>query len=123
MVSRNSSQELTQIVRELRKSPNLAEKKLWSALRNDQLDGVKFRRQHPVGGFIVDFYCPAARLAIELDGGVHLDSEQENYDRLRQNALSEVGVKVIRFWNSAVEGELDIVIQTIRKEVKARLTN
>jgi very-short-patch-repair endonuclease len=123
MVSRNSSQELTQIVRELRKSPTLAEKKLWSALRNGQLDGVKFRRQHPVGGFIVDFYCPAARLAIELDGGVHLDSEQENYDRLRQNALSEVGVKVIRFWNSAVEGELDIVIQTIRKGVKARLTN
>jgi very-short-patch-repair endonuclease len=110
-------------VRELRKSPTLAEKKLWSALRNGQLDGVKFRRQHPVGGFIVDFYCPAARLAIELDGGVHLDSEQENYDRLRQNALSEVGVKVIRFWNSAVEGELDIVIQTIRKGVKARLTN
>lgn len=121
MVRRGTSQELKQIVRNIRKEPTFSEQKLWMHLRNKQLDGIKFRRQHPVGGFIVDFYCPSARLAIELDGGVHLDSEQSSYDLLRQKELAEQGVKVIRFWNSEVDREIDAVLQTILAEVQKQL--
>lgn len=121
MVRRGTSQELKQIVRNIRKEPTFSEKKLWMHLRNKQLDGIKFRRQHPVGGFIVDFYCPSARLAIELDGGVHVDSEQASYDLLRQKELAEQGVKVIRFWNSEVDGKIDAVLQTILAEVQKQL--
>lgn len=121
MVRRGTSQELKQIVRNIRKEPTFSEKKLWMHLRNKQLDGIKFRRQHPVDGFIVDFYCPSARLAIELDGGVHVDSEQASYDLLRQKELAEQGVKVIRFWNSEVDGKIDAVLQTILAEVQKQL--
>jgi len=120
MVRRNYSQELKQIVRSLRKEPTSAEKKLWMFLRNKRLDGIKFRRQHPVGGYILDIYCPAANLGVELDGGVHEEKEQSEYDRQREKNLSSLGVKIIRFWNSEVEGEIDVVLQAILDEVRKR---
>ena len=73
--------------RELRQSQTTAEYKLWSVLCNRQLDGLKFRRQHPVGKFIVDFYCASTRIVIEVDGGGHLD--QEEYDANRTTWLEE----------------------------------
>ncbi len=79
-----------------------AEKRLWSALRNKQLDGLKFRRQHPVGNFILDFYCPACKLVIEVDGKIHDRPSQINRDRARTAKLMEYGYTVLRFRNEQV---------------------
>src|SRR5688572_24854897 len=81
----------------LRKESTLAERKLWSRIRKDQL-GVTFRRQHAVGNYIPDFSSPKAKLIIELDGSQHLT--QENYDIERTKYLEAQGYKVIRFWNN-----------------------
>ena len=82
--------------RALRSSPTPAERALWRILRNDQL-GVRFRRQHRVGPYIVDFLCPAHRLVVEVDGGQHNES---NYDSRRDAWLRTQGYQVLRFWNS-----------------------
>lgn len=95
---------------ELRKKPTLAERKLWSRIRNDQL-GVKFRRQHAVGNFIPDFVCIEKKLIIELDGSQHL--EQEEYDEERTKYLEVEGYKVIRFWNNDVMNRIDSVLTVI----------
>src|ERR1044071_5183877 len=83
----------------LRKESTLAEQKLWSRIRNDQL-GVTFRRQHAIGKYIPDFCSPKTKLIIELDGSQHL--EQEQYDNERTKYLESQGYKVIRFWNKDV---------------------
>ena len=99
--------------KELRKKATPVEKILWEKLRNRQLHGLKFRRQHPLGTFIVDFYCPAQRLVIELDGDIHRYKEAEDHAR---NELLEVkGYKVIRFWNNEVEENLDKVLEAIKE--------
>ena len=90
-----------------------AEIKLWNALRDNQLDGVYFRRQHAVGPYILDFYCAKAKLAIEVDGGGHLN--QEIYDNERTEWLeTEKGIRVIRFTNQDILRDLDEVIESIR---------
>ena len=94
----------------LRKELTLAERKLWSRIRNDQL-GVTFRRQHAVGNYIPDFCSPKAKLIIELDGSQHL--EQEGYDKERTKYLETLNHKVIRFWNNDVTNTIDGVILTI----------
>ena len=76
------------------------------------MDGLKFRRQHPVGRFIVDFYCPDARLVVEIDGGVHAD--QVDYDAARAEALVERGYRVVRFSNEDVMTAMDDVVERIR---------
>src|SRR5215207_10037595 len=95
---------------ELRKEPTLAERKLWSRIRNDQL-GVTFRRQHAVGNYIPDFSSPKAKLIIELDGSQHL--EQAEYDQERAKYLESLGYKVIRFWNNDVMNKIEEVLLTI----------
>lgn len=85
--------------RRLRKTPTEAERRLWQHLRNAQL-GASFRRQYPLQGFVVDFYCPAARLAVELDGGQH--AHQADADARRTRGLVRHGVTVLRFWNNEV---------------------
>ena len=97
--------------RELRVQATGAEKILWEHLRNRRLNGIKFRRQHPLGPYIVDFYCPAHRLVVEIDGGLH--SYQEEHDQARTQELEDYGYKVIRFWNYEVEQNLDTVLDTI----------
>ena len=94
--------------KELRKQPTSAEKILWEYLRDRRLLGLKFRRQHPLGTYIVDFYCPAFRLVVEIDGEIH--RYQEVDDQARTDQLEEKGYKVIRFWNFEVEQNLDTVI-------------
>lgn len=86
----------------LRKNQTDAEKILWSRLRNRQLNGVKFFRQYSIGRFIVDFYSPKHRLAIEIDGGQHNETINQQKDMERTSNLRKYGVKVVRFWNNDV---------------------
>ncbi|MCA6119028.1 endonuclease domain-containing protein [Bradyrhizobium sp. WSM 1738] len=89
-----------------------AETKLWLALRRAQLNGFSFRKQHPVGPFIVDFYCPPLRLAVEVDGGQHAEQMKEADDR-RTQWLAERGVTVVRYWNNDVLLNLEGVLSDL----------
>ena len=104
-----------QRARSLRKSMTDAERLLWQRLRGRQLAGWKFRRQHAVGPFIVDFVCIAKKLIIEVDGAQHA-SEVER-DAKRSRYLSEEGYRIFRFWNSDVLKELEGVLEVIAKEL------
>lgn len=107
--------------RELRKQPTTAEKILWRAIRKRKLDGIKFRRQHVIHRFIVDFYCPKAKLAIEIDGDIH--RFQVEYDKARQEYLTEHGYRIIRFENQEVMNDLKSVLGRLLeacKEVRAK---
>ncbi len=94
-----------------------AEAVLWEMLRGRRLDGLKFRRQVPVAGFVVDVFCPELRLVIELDGGVHRLREDE--DARRDERLREAGFEVMRFENAAFEGNPGIVLSAIRERARA----
>ncbi len=107
--------KLYQYGRELRQSLTKAEKILWEYLRNRKLDGFKFRRQHPVDKFIADFYCHEKKLVIELDGSVHDEKMNAQYDEARSYELKGSGIKVIRFRNSEVENNIAFVLEEIRK--------
>ena len=102
--------------RALRNNPTDAERALWRQLRSWQLDGYKFRRQQPLGNYIVDFVCLEKRLIIELDGGQH--AEQGDYDAQRDTWLRDQGFNVLRFWNHDVlkniDGVVDLVVKTMR---------
>ena len=93
--------------RDLRKNPTEAERVLWQHLRRRQLGGFRFRRQHTIGPYIVDFYCFEERVAIEVDGGQH--SRRAAYDAERTSLLESEGVRVLRFWNNQVLGEVEAV--------------
>lgn len=101
----------------MRKEETQAEKILWKALRNNNF-GTKWRRQHPVDMFIIDFYAPNIKLAIELDGSIHKIKENKEYDEDRTLYLESKYIKVIRFWNSEVENNLAIVLDKIKKAIK-----
>lgn len=90
-----------------------AESALWEELRNKKLKGYKFRRQHPVGLFILDFYCHTAKLAIEIDGEYHLEQEQQIYDRARTELLNQAGIKELRFSNQDILTNLSSALETI----------
>src|SRR2546423_1250880 len=96
--------------RSFRKNPTDAERQLWSHLRNRELVGFKFRRQHPVGNRILDFYCEEAKLAIELDGAGHCYDLKRGDDLDREIGLYENGIRVLRFDNSDVFENLDWVL-------------
>lgn len=91
-----------------------AEDALWQHLRNRQVENCKFRRQHPLGHFIADFYCHEKRLVIEVDGGYHLTEEQKAYDEARTEAINQYGIQVVRFTNEQVLTDMDYVISEIR---------
>jgi len=99
--------------RELRHAETDAEKKLWALLRNRKLKGKKFRRQHALADFILDFYCHECKLAVELDGSFHASEDQQLYDEARTSILHAYGIKVIRFWNSEIENEPEKVLEKI----------
>lgn len=101
------------LARSFRKTPTDAERRLWSELRNRELIGFKFRRQHPVGDRIVDFYCADAKLAIELDGSGHFYDLKRGDDLDREIELYEKGVRVLRFSNEEVFENLDGVLNLI----------
>ena len=99
--------------RALRGRATDAERFLWSLLRSRQFVGLKFRHQHPVGPYIVDFYCADRRLAVELDGGQHFTVEGQAYDRRRTAYLSTCGVRVLRFTNSELFENTEGVLETL----------
>jgi len=88
---------------------------LWYHLRRKQLEGYKFRRQNPIGSYVVDFVCFEKMLIIEIDGGQH--QEQKKYDDERTQQLEKHGFQVIRFWNHQVLSELDSVLEEIRRKL------
>ena len=112
---------LLERVRELRKNATEPEKLLWNLLRNRALHDAKFRRQHPISSYILDFYCPEAKLAIELDGSQHLEENKAKYDKERTKILKEQGIKAIRFWNSDVTNRTEEVLNAIWEELEERL--
>lgn len=115
-----SNDEQQERTRHLRHSSTDAEQKLWSRLRSRRLNGAKFRRQHPVGPFIVDFFCSSALLIIELDGSGHAECEQQTYDQERTRYIEERGLKVLRFWNHQIFQEMELVLQCIADAVAER---
>ena len=110
---RGTTPEIEAAARRLRRAMTPVELALWQALRGKQLDGLKFRPQHPVGQFILDFWCPACRLAVELDGGAHAGQQQQ--DQARTEKLEEYGYRVIRFRNEEVLYDLPSVLERIRQ--------
>jgi uncharacterized protein (TIGR02266 family) len=102
----------------LRQRSTEAEKILWRLLRARQFFGLKFRRQYPVGPNIVDFYCAACGIAIELDGGQHFEANAQSYDQRRTTYLSANGVRVLRFTNREAFQEIDGVLEVLRRECK-----
>lgn len=107
------NKNLKQASRDLRNNMTEAEKLLWSKLRNKQILGLQFYRQKPILNFIVDFYCPAANLVIECDGGQHFTQEGLEADLIRDEALAQLGLKVLRFDNGQVMGQIDDVVEVI----------
>ena len=112
---RGTTPEIEQAARRLRKNLTPAEAVLWQALRNKQLAGLRFRCQHPVGNFILDFYCPACKLVVEVDGKIH--DRQIDYDDARSSKLAEYGYRVLRFSNERVIDDLPEVLAEIRRVV------
>jgi very-short-patch-repair endonuclease len=111
---------IRQFARELRQPQTPAEATLWQHLRNRNLK-YKFRRQHPIDYFIIDFYCAEAKLLIEVDGPSHLEREQQEYDQARTEYLEALGYKVIRFTNNNCSYNIHAVVTAIIEEVESRI--
>jgi very-short-patch-repair endonuclease len=106
--------------RELRRIQTDAERVLWAKVRNKQLFGMKFFRQYSLGPYILDFFCPEKKLAVELDGGQHNLPEGREYDSARTDYLNGHGVEVVRFWNNEVLCEMDGVLASLELKVVSR---
>ena len=115
MLHERPSTSIRSVVRAYRRNPTEAERILWSELRGRRLNGLRFRRQHPIAGYIVDFYCAEAKLAIEVDGSVHEGAAAKARDSIRTAAIEEHGVRVIRFMNDDVIHELPLVLIAIAR--------
>ncbi|MBI4240651.1 MAG: endonuclease domain-containing protein [Candidatus Rokubacteria bacterium] len=102
--------------RELRRDQTEAERKLWARLRDRQLSGAKFRRQHPIGRYTVDFCCPELSLVVEVDGGQH--AERADADRRRTEFLTQRGYRVLRFWDTEVLKEFEAVLERIAQGLR-----
>ena len=119
------------LARRLRLTPTDAEKRLWSRLRKKQLDGLRFRRQQPLGPYVVDFFCPEAKLIIEVDGGQHGEDSDARTNWLRarrakpascvtqKSAHSRADYRVIRFWNNDVLANAEGVVLSILEALRA----
>ncbi|WP_242026155.1 DUF559 domain-containing protein [Limnothrix sp. FACHB-881] len=107
-------QRMREVARQFRKEPTASEAILWQALRGRKLDGRKFKRQQPIGAFIVDFFCAQERLVVEVDGGVH--QNQQEADQQRQQLLESLGLRFVRVSSNSVEQDLSTVLSQIRAE-------
>jgi very-short-patch-repair endonuclease len=117
---RQTREALIMRARQMRQSPTPAETLLWQHLRKSRLAGYKFRRQHIIETFIVDFYCPAGRLVVEIDGGIH--ENQKDYDQIRETDLREMGYQVIRFENDIVLRKTHWVLKEILTALSSSIT-
>lgn len=98
-----------------------AEKILWKHLRGKQIHGVQFYRQKPLAGYIVDFYCAAARLIVELDGAQHYEAQNKANDTERSKVLAALGLEVLRFDNRQIMTEMDAVLNVIANVVEKKI--
>jgi very-short-patch-repair endonuclease len=103
--------------RELRQHETVAEKRLWSFLRSGQIAGARVRRQHAIGPFVVDFYCPAVRVAIELDGSVHDDNDIAAQDAARTEWIEQHQIRVMRFRNDEIMNDISSVLSKIEQAI------
>lgn len=108
--------KMIEVARKYRKAPTASEYILWQALRGKKLDDIKFRRQQPVGMFIVDFYNSAYRLVVEIDGGIH--DNQEEADRAQQDILEAWGLNVLRIKSEMAEKNLPAALEMIRTKIR-----
>ena len=104
--------------KELRNNQTLAEKTLWQNIRKKQLNGIQFYRQYGIGSYIADFYAPAVRLCIEIDGDQHYTETGKKYDAERDNYITSLNIKVIRFRNREVIEDTKKVVAEIKKEIE-----
>jgi very-short-patch-repair endonuclease len=115
-ISTELRRKMIEIARESRKAPTASEHILWQALRGEKLDGIKFRRQQPVGSFIVDFYNSVYRLVVEVDGSIH--ENQFEVDKSRQEILEALGFNVLRIKAEIVEKDLPTALEMIRAKIR-----
>ncbi len=101
--------------RQLRKEQTKAEKIVWEQIRNRKFRGLKFRRQHVIEGFVLDFYCPEVRLGIEVDGGVHL--KRKDYDELRQEAIESEGITIVRITNKELLNRKRSILEKLKNTI------
>lgn len=109
-----ASPEIFKRAKSLKRAMTPAEKILWEELRNSKLDGHKFRRQHPIGKFIADFYCHEKKLVIELDGGIHNDEDVKERDEGRTYELESFELHIVRFTNENICRDLDNVLKRLK---------
>jgi very-short-patch-repair endonuclease len=114
--------QLLERARTLRQEQTDAEALLWMLLRNRRLGGFKFRRQHPIDPYILDFYCEETRLAVEVDGGQHNTDEGRRCDAVRTSFLAHRDIRVNRYWNYEVLGDTETVLEAIYQSLIARET-
>ena len=112
----NNLRYLKTFRKDLRNNPTKAESRLWMFLKNRQLGGNKFRRQHSIGDYILDFYCPEEKIGIELDGEIHHLIHQKEYDNEKNLFLEAYGIKVLRFENELVLENPETVLNAISSE-------
>ncbi|HSL89211.1 MAG TPA: endonuclease domain-containing protein [Ignavibacteriaceae bacterium] len=122
MTKHYNKYELKETRRHLRKNQTYTEKIVWMYLRNRQMDGYKFRRQpagrYSVDKFVIDFYCPKLKLAIEIDGSIHNEPGQKEYDLKRQEYLETFGIKFLRLTNEEIDGNPNKAFMKIENEIE-----
>ena len=112
------NKNLKQPSRQLRKDMTDAERRLWAKIRMKQLKGYQFYRQKPIGDYIVDFFCPRAKLVIEVDGSQHSSDEMTEYDRIRDEYMKSLGLRVLRFTNTDILTHIDGVVESILENME-----
>ena len=115
----HNRRELLRKRKKLRNKGTSAEARLWTLIKNKQLDGYKFRRQHSIGNYIADFYCPAGKLVIELDGHHHFTEEGLAHDQKRSAYFQSLGIATIRFENHLVFDHPEAVLDTIKNRLES----
>ena len=114
---KKSSPVLYEYAKQMRRNSTQEEEALWHKLKNKQVAGLKFRRQHPIDKFIADFYCHEKKLVIELDGNIHNQKEQASLDKGRTETMNEFGITVLRFKNEEIINNIEDVVSQIIKVV------
>ena len=114
--------ELFTLALQMRKNPIQAERAMWKILRKFRQSGFPFRRQHPIEFYIADFYCHSLRLVIEVDGEIHTEKEIQSHDEGRTGELERFGIIVLRFTNSQIFHDRDLVVEKINATIKGLIS-
>ena len=106
------------IAREFKHKPTIAENKLWKLIKEKQILDYKFRRQYVIAGYILDFYCPALKQGIEVDGSIHDIKENKDYDITREDIIKQHNINIIRITNAEIENNILTVLKRLKKYIK-----